>query len=131
MVLRAARRPLSPRAILAAAYRAGIVPNHLFGKAQHKTLQARLSEDILRFKLDSRFYRTDPGIFFLSEFRSDPKIADELKDFGHFRSLGGTPSFYRIESVDTEMTGMHLSIDVRLDSLTWSVTKMQACSTTI
>lgn len=85
MVLRAARRPLSPRAILDAAYKAGMVPSYLFGKAQHKTLQARLSEDILRLKLDSRFYRTDPGVFFLSEFRADPDIADDLKDPFHAR----------------------------------------------
>jgi hypothetical protein len=70
---------------LDAAYKAGIVPSHLFGKAQHKTLQARLSEDILRLKLDSQFYRTDPGVFFLSEFRSDPNIADSFKDPFHAR----------------------------------------------
>src|SRR5437763_111510 len=73
-VLRAARRPLTARAILDAAYRGGIVPTHLYGKTQHKTLQARLSEDILLRKLESRFFRTDPGYFFLSELRSDPKI---------------------------------------------------------
>jgi hypothetical protein len=85
LVLSAAKRPLSPRAILDAAYKAGTVPSHLFGKAQHKTLQARLSEDILRLKLNSRFYRTDPGVFFLSAFRSDPTIADDLKDPFHAR----------------------------------------------
>ncbi|MFG1334107.1 winged helix-turn-helix domain-containing protein [Xanthobacter autotrophicus] len=84
-VLRAARRPLPPRAILSAAYKAGIVPSHLFGKTQHKTLQARLSEDILRLKLDSRFYRTGPGMFFLSELRSDPDVPDEFKDPFHAR----------------------------------------------
>lgn len=84
-VLRAARRPLSPRAILSAAYKAGIVPSHLFGKTQHKTLQARLSEDILRLKLDSRFYRTAPGIFFLSELRSDPEVPNDFKDPFHAR----------------------------------------------
>ncbi|PZQ81183.1 MAG: hypothetical protein DI549_14755 [Ancylobacter novellus] len=85
MVLRAARRPLSPRAILDAAYKAGVVPSHLYGKTQHKTLQARLSEDILRLKLESRFYRTDPGIFFLSELRSDPDVLEEFKDPFHAR----------------------------------------------
>lgn len=85
MVLRAARRPLTPSAILDAAYKAGIVPSHLFGKTQHKTLQARLSEDILRFKFESRFYRTNPGAFFLSEFRADPNVPDELKDPFHAR----------------------------------------------
>jgi hypothetical protein len=68
-----------------AAYRGGIVPSHLFGKAQHKTLQARLSEDILHNKLESRFFRTDPGCFFLSEMRSDPTIPNEFKDPFHAR----------------------------------------------
>jgi hypothetical protein len=78
-VLRAARRPLTPRAIMATAFQSGIVPHHLFGKFQHKTLHARLSEDILHRKLESRFYRTDPGLFFLSDLRSDPGIRDEFK----------------------------------------------------
>jgi HB1, ASXL, restriction endonuclease HTH domain len=84
-VLRAARRPLTARAIIDAAHRGGIVPAHLHGKAQHKTLQARLSEDILHRKLESRFYRTDPGCFFLSELRSDPCIPDKFKDPFHAR----------------------------------------------
>jgi hypothetical protein len=84
-VLRAARRPLSARAIMDAAHRGGIVPAHLYGKAQYKTLQARLSEDILHHKLESRFYRTDPGYFFLSEMRSDPSIPDKFKDPFHAR----------------------------------------------
>jgi hypothetical protein len=84
-VLRAARRPLTARAIMDAAYRGGIVPAHLYGKAQHKTLQARLSEDILHRKLESRFFRTDPGYFFLSELRSDPEIPDKFKDPFHAR----------------------------------------------
>lgn len=61
------------------------MPDHLYGKAQHKTLQARLSEDILHRKLDSRFFRTDPGIFFLSDLRSDPSIDDQFKDPFHAR----------------------------------------------
>src|SRR6476469_2378969 len=84
-VLRTARRPLSPRAIMRAAHRAGIVPAHLFGKTQHKTLHARLSEDILQHKLESRFYRTEPGLFFLSQMRSDPTIPETFKDPFHAR----------------------------------------------
>jgi hypothetical protein len=68
-----------------AAYRGGIVPAHLFGKAQHKTLQARLSEDIIQRRLESRFFRTDPGYFFLSELRSDPSVPAEFKDTFHAR----------------------------------------------
>ena len=84
-VLRTARRPLSSRAIMHAAHRGGIVPTHLYGKAQHKTLHARLSEDILQHKLESRFFRTEPGLFFLSEMRSDPTIPEAYKDPFHAR----------------------------------------------
>ena len=85
VVLSTARRPMSPRAIMDAAHRARIVPAHLYGKTQHKTLQARLSEDILEHKLESRFFRTEPGLFFLSAFRSDPAIPNNFKDPFHAR----------------------------------------------
>lgn len=78
-VLRSSRRPMSARGILASAYRADIVPHHLHGKQQHKTLQARLSEDILKNKRNSVFYRTEPGIFFLTEFQADPDIPDKYR----------------------------------------------------
>ncbi|WP_170546392.1 HTH domain-containing protein [Ruegeria arenilitoris] len=79
-VLRASRRPMSAKGILNAAYRAQIVPEHLRGKTQHKTLQARLSEDILHHRSTSLFYRTEPGKFFLSELMSDPDIPDKFKE---------------------------------------------------
>ncbi|MCA1939776.1 MAG: winged helix-turn-helix domain-containing protein [Caenispirillum bisanense] len=78
-VLRFNRRPLSPRAMLAMAYREGIVPDHLHGKTQHKTLQARLAEDILSRREGSVFFRTGPGRFFLREFLNDPSIPDEYR----------------------------------------------------
>jgi hypothetical protein len=73
-VLRAARQPLTARAIFRAAQKAGIVPPQLYGKAQHKTLHARISVDILHQRQESRFFRTNPGTFFLSEFMSDESI---------------------------------------------------------
>jgi hypothetical protein len=79
-VLRASRRPMSAKGILNAAYRAQIVPEHLKGKTQHKTLQARLSEDILHHRNSSHFYRTEPGVFFLCELISDPKIPKKYKE---------------------------------------------------
>jgi hypothetical protein len=78
-VLRAERRPLSPKAILSAAYRLSNVPNHLHGKTQHKTLQARISEDIVERREHSLFFRTGPGRFFLREFLSDTSIPDEYR----------------------------------------------------
>lgn len=79
-VLRAARRPMSAKGILDAAYRAEIVPEHLKGRTQHKTLQARLSEDILHHKNASLFYRTEPGVFFLSELISAPDVPEKFKE---------------------------------------------------
>ncbi|UWQ43940.1 winged helix-turn-helix domain-containing protein (plasmid) [Leisingera aquaemixtae] len=79
-VLRASRRPMSAKGILDAAYRAHIVPEHLRGKTQHKTLQARLSEDILYHRSTSLFFRTEPGVFFLCEMISDPNIPEKYKE---------------------------------------------------
>lgn len=61
------------------AYKAGLVPPHLHGRTQHKTLQARLSEDILRHRDTSLFYRTQPGQFALTEFLDDQDIPSEWK----------------------------------------------------
>ncbi|MDA5635432.1 MULTISPECIES: winged helix-turn-helix domain-containing protein [Rhizobium/Agrobacterium group] len=78
-VLRLARRPLSARAILKQAYSIEIAPYHLYGKTQHKTLQARLSEDILQRREHSIFFRTKPGQFFLREFLTDTSIPAEYR----------------------------------------------------
>lgn len=78
-VLRTARRPMGAKAILDLAYRAGVVPKHLHGKTQQKTLQARLSEEILHHRETSPFYRTEPGQFFLTEFLDADDIPAEWK----------------------------------------------------
>jgi hypothetical protein len=76
-ILKIERRPLSARAILAAAYRRGLVPMHLHGNTQHKTLGARISEDIIALRDASLFFRTAPGRFFLREFLTDVMIPEE------------------------------------------------------
>ncbi len=73
-VLQAARRPLNAKAMLEMAYEAGVVPPHLHGRTQQKTLQARLSEDILHHREKSAFYRTEPGQFALKIFLDDPDV---------------------------------------------------------
>ncbi|MDZ4056568.1 MAG: winged helix-turn-helix domain-containing protein, partial [Polynucleobacter sp.] len=78
-VLREARRPLPPREILRHAFASGYVPASLYGQTQHKTLQARLSEDILLRRERSAFFRTKPGYFFLREFIADPSIPTEFR----------------------------------------------------
>ncbi|WP_193083428.1 winged helix-turn-helix domain-containing protein [Pseudooceanicola spongiae] len=79
IVLRARRRPMGAKSILATAQKAEILPAHLFGKTQQKTLQARLSEDILRDREGSIFYRTEPGQYALKEFLNDPDYPAKWK----------------------------------------------------
>lgn len=78
-VLESARRPLSAKAILRKGHLARIVPDHLYGKTQHKTLQARLSEDILHRRDQSAFFRTKPGQFFLRKFITDTSLPPEFR----------------------------------------------------
>lgn len=93
-VLTEMRQPMSARQILQIAYQLQIVPDDLYGKTQHKTLQARIAEDILHGKAKSRFVRTGPGRFFLRSFLADkttperhrkeyfaPVRAEQLKRF--------------------------------------------------
>ena len=70
---------MTARAILELAYQANVVPSHLYGKTQQKTLQARLSEDILHRRDASAFYRTEPGHFFLVELLNDTDIPEAWK----------------------------------------------------
>lgn len=78
-VLRTARRPMTSREIVDAAYVLAVVPTQLYGKTQHKTLGARLSEDILIRRDRSLFFRTEPGQFFLTEFLTDSSIPEKYR----------------------------------------------------
>lgn len=70
---------MGPHAILRDAFILDLMPSHLHGETQHKTLQARLSEDILHSKERSRFVRTEPGKFFLRSLLSDQSIPAEFR----------------------------------------------------
>jgi hypothetical protein len=70
---------MSARQILNAAYTLGTVPPELHGRTQHKTLGARLSEDILIKRERSEFFRTSPGRFFLRKFLADGSLAEEFR----------------------------------------------------
>ncbi len=78
-VLDSCRVPMSTQEIMREAYLRYLVPTHLHGKTQHKTLGARLSEDILQFRDKSRFYRNRPGRFFLRKFMTDRSIPREFR----------------------------------------------------
>ncbi|NLR72833.1 hypothetical protein HGI47_18315 [Novosphingobium sp. ERN07] len=75
-VLKSSRQPMSARQILRTAHQLQLVPRDLFGRTQHKTMQARLASDILRHRSRSDFYRTGPGRFFLRMFQNDRNIPD-------------------------------------------------------
>jgi len=70
-VLKSSRQPLSAREILKVAHQMQLVPRDLYGRTQHKTLQARLASDILKNRSKSDFFRTSPGRFFLRMFQLD------------------------------------------------------------
>lgn len=70
---------MSAREILQSAIMQGILPRHLYGKTPHKTLQARLSEDILANQQNSLFYRTSAGEFFLRELAASTSGSGDYK----------------------------------------------------
>lgn len=78
-VLLGSRRPLRPREIIETAYAHELLPWHLHGSTQDKTLHARISEDVVGNPHVSRFFRTGPGVFFLRTFLGDPSIPDAFK----------------------------------------------------
>jgi len=80
MILGGERRPLKPREIIQRAYVNELLPWHLHGSRQDKTLHARLSEDIARSPEKSRFYRTGPGTFFLQQLRRQPETPDAFRE---------------------------------------------------
>lgn len=69
--IRHSRRPLHPKEILDVASEQGIVPEHLYGKTQYKTLAARLSTEIRERASKSPFYRTAANRFFLRDLASE------------------------------------------------------------
>ena len=55
------------------------MPPHLYGQTQHKTLQARISEDIIARRERSIFFRPQSGKFFLREFLDDLSLPEEYR----------------------------------------------------
>lgn len=70
---------MSAKQILKLAFVENHVPRHLHGKTQHKTLHARIAEDILIRRTRSRFVRTQPGRFFLRSLIADPAVPEKFK----------------------------------------------------
>lgn len=83
-----AKKPLTPIEMIELAQDNGFMPDHLYGKTQHKTLAARLSVYIRQKSTKSEFFRTAPATYFLAELKNDPEIPAEYKEMfvGNLRS---------------------------------------------
>lgn len=64
-----------------------MIPVHLYGKTQHKTLQARISEDIRKNGENSLFYRVEPGVFYLRRLKGSENEHREFFARPRFREL--------------------------------------------
>ena len=108
-ILREEKRPLTARSILRLAYQRDLISSHLFGQTQHKTLQARLSEDILHRRDRSSFFRTEPGKFFLREFIGDaslpPNYRKEIRAHRRTRDLLRGPALAFSKAVMRKVIG--------------------------
>lgn len=81
LALLAARRPLHASDILSVADKLGIMPDHLFGETQVKTLNARLSIEIKEKSTQSLFFRTGPAVYFLRELANNDQLQNEYLEF--------------------------------------------------
>ncbi len=73
------REPLTPSDMLQTARQEGFLPNHLYGATMHKTLSARLAENIRRESQRSEFFRTGPARFFLHSLASRADTPEAFK----------------------------------------------------
>lgn len=69
--IRQVDRPLHPKEMLEIASNSGLIPEHLHGKTQYKTLAARLSTEIRTHAKKSPFFRTAANRFFLRELKAN------------------------------------------------------------
>lgn len=86
--IKASGKPLTPQEMLNVARQGDFLPDHLYGRTMHKTLMARLSENIRLKGAEAEFFRTAPGVFFLHSIAKLPETPNEFKIVhrGHLRS---------------------------------------------
>lgn len=87
---------MSAQEIIEVSKKYRLLPEHLHGQTMHKTLQARLSEDIIDNRFRSQFYRVSSGIFFLREFIDDLNTNDEYKKEFHAPRRQAAPRQQRV-----------------------------------
>lgn len=76
LVLRRHKRPLRAHEIVSYAQDLGLFSEGMHSRTPQKSLQARLSIEILRNAESSRFVRTASGLFFLREFLAEVPGSD-------------------------------------------------------
>lgn len=129
-VLQSARQPLSARQILRTAMQMQLVPRDLYGRTQHKTLQARLATDILKHRSKSEFYRTGPGRFFLRVLQSDAQLPERYRQEYHAplraAQLGrfDVVAFPRIDLAKLAATLVSPFAVTKLHSLPWRFARL-------
>ena len=74
-------RPLHTLEILKIATDHHFLPDHLYGKTPHKTLNARLAEHIRAEGTNSLFFRTKPATYFLTDLAEQPDVNTQYKVF--------------------------------------------------
>ncbi|CAO3352114.1 HTH domain-containing protein [Azospirillum melinis] len=70
-ILQVHQRPMNSREIIELANKYRMLPEHLHGKTIHKTLQARISENIVKYRFKSAFFRVSPGVFYLRDLQDE------------------------------------------------------------
>ncbi len=86
-IIRKHGRPLSAAEIVTFAQSSDLFSNAMYSKTPQKSLQARVSIEIIRNKEKSKFVRTAKGRFFLREFLIPDKSFDEVPAFHSERPL--------------------------------------------
>lgn len=114
--IRHARKPLHPKEILDVASKHGVVPQHLHGKTQYKTLAARLSTEIRERAKKSPFYRTAANRFFLRDLATEQYAEYDAppreKTLHNEHVLTLSDSFLKKE----EASGLFLEVDAVIES---------------
>ncbi len=82
VVLRKHKRPLRAHEIVSYAQEQGLFSGEMHSRTPQKSMQARLSLDILNKGEQSVFIRTAPGMFYLREFLADSALISLTEDTG-------------------------------------------------
>ncbi|WP_083514460.1 winged helix-turn-helix domain-containing protein [Bradyrhizobium manausense] len=118
-VLASSGQPLSAAEIVREARRRRLVPAHLYGVRQDRTLQARLSENIAKYGEESRFFRAAPGRYFLRDLQKTTG-----QEIGEYYAR---PRRKELSATDVLVLDADLKRLLRRDGATVSFSKVLDC----